>query len=175
MPAALLLALKWGGLIGVANLAWLNLSYYLGLHTNGIAVFQVVRVGWFLITFTGFLLALRAARRESERWGYLRGLGIGAVAAFVSGLISIVAQVGYFKVVNPGWTDYQVEQMRLHHDAQGLPEVGAAPLAETSRIAFTLGTYTWQSFLTALLSGVLLSAVMMLFLRKKAAVSATGP
>ena len=55
-------ALKWGLFIGLANLLWLYLAYYLGLHTSGLMVFQVFMAGWFMVTLTGFILALRAAK-----------------------------------------------------------------------------------------------------------------
>jgi len=72
-------AARWGLLIGMANLLWLYLSFYLGLHTNGIRIFQVFVLVWLFLTLIGFVLTLRAARRQVPSLSYWRGVGAGTV------------------------------------------------------------------------------------------------
>src|SRR5687768_3012513 len=105
MNPAMKTALAWGQYIGLANLAWLYLAYYLGLHTSGIWVFQVFMLGWFLLTLAGFILAMRTVKRRDPSVGYIGGLGAGALAA----LVAVVMQVGYFTVVHPAWPEVMAE------------------------------------------------------------------
>lgn len=101
MNLAIRTAAKWGLLIGLANLAWLYLAYFLGLHTNGIMVFQIFMLVWLALTVAGFILALRSVKRQHPPIGYLGGLVAGAVSALVSAVVAVLAQGGYFKVVHP--------------------------------------------------------------------------
>ena len=74
-------ALKWGLAIGLVNLIWLYVAYYLGLHTNGIWVFQIFMLIWLVLTITGFVVALRCLKRDFPRMTYLQGLCAGFLAA----------------------------------------------------------------------------------------------
>jgi hypothetical protein len=162
-------AFKWGVYIGIANLIWLYLAYYLGLHTNGIWVFQVFILGWFIVTLTGFVLALRAVKRQNPRLSYLGGVAAGLVAAAVSALVAVVMQVGYYRVIHPEWPRFMVEQTRTHFVAQGMSAEQVDQMVEQARSTFTLGNYATTSAMTALVTGTVLSAVIMLFLRHRPA------
>ncbi len=63
-----------------------------------------------------------------------------------------------------------VEETRKHFLEMGLREASAEQLAVSSRDFFSLGSYTWQAFLLALVVGTVLSAILMIFLRKKTVV-----
>jgi hypothetical protein len=164
-------ALKWGLMIGIANLIWLYLAYYLGLHTSGIWVFQVFMLGWLILTLAGFILALRAVKRQNPTLNYLGGVGAGAAAAVVSALVAIVMQVGYYKVIHPEWPQFMAEQTRTHFTAQGMPTERVEQMVEQARSTFTLANYAVTSAITALVTGIVLSAVIMLFLRHRPAVN----
>ena len=75
------IALKWGFIIGLANLIWLYLAFYLGLHTSGIAIFQVFMLIWLIISLIGYILAIRAIHRLDPHGTYWQGLQLGAVVA----------------------------------------------------------------------------------------------
>jgi hypothetical protein len=167
MKPATKTALAWGLYIGLANLTWLYLAYYLGLHTSGIWVFQAFMLGWFLLTLAGFVLALRAVKRQDPSVGYAGGLGAGVLAALVSAFVAVAAQVGYFTVVHPAWPDVMAEQTRDHFTSQGASAEEVERVVEQARGHFTLTNYAVQSALTALVTGVVLSAIIMLFLRRK--------
>lgn len=168
MTSHLKSALLWGLYIGLANLVWLYAAYYLGLHTNGIMVFQVFMLGWFLLTLGGFILALRAIKREKPTLGYREGLGYGAAAAAVSALVAVLMQLGYYKVIHPQWPEVMAEQTRNHFTAEGLAESEVAKRVEESRGSFTLTNYAIASAMTALVTGTVLSAIIMTFLRNRA-------
>jgi len=159
-------ALRWGLIIGLTNLVWLYLAYYLGLHTNGIMVFQVFMIVWLAITVAGFVLALRAIRHQSESWSYWSGLRSGALVAAVTALVAVVMQVGYYTVIHPEWPEFMAQQTREHFTAQGMSEAQVEQMVEQARSTFTLGNYAIQSALAALITGLILSAIIMLFLRR---------
>lgn len=167
MNAAASTALKGGFLIGLANLAWLYVAYYLGLHTSGIWVFQVFMLIWLAVSLTGYILALKAVRRHSERWGYWSGLRAGFLAAFVSMLMSVVAQAGYFKVVHPEWPEVMMGQTRGHFAGQGMAAARVEQMVAQARAAFTLQNYALQSAFAALFVGIVFSAIIMIFLRRR--------
>lgn len=160
-------AAKWGLFIGVANMVWLYLAYYIGLHTSGIMVFQIFMLVWVVITIAGFILALRAIKRQNPALGYLAGVGAGAIAAIVSALVAVAAQVGYYRVIHPAWPEYMAGQTREHFTAMGLPPADVDNMVEQARGTFTLTNYAITSAATALIFGVVLSALIMLFLRRK--------
>lgn len=163
------LIVRWGCLIGLANLVWLYLSYYLGLHTKGLMLFQLVPLGWLLITLAGFFLALRALRSQVTPFRYWVGLRSGLLIALITAVIAMLMQVGYYTVIHPAWPQYMVEQTRAYFSAAGL--VGAELEAQIvqARQTFTLASYATQSAASALLGGAISSAVFMIFLRQKRA------
>ncbi len=157
------LSLKWGLGIGAANLIWLYLAYWLGLHTNGIMVFQLFMLLWLALNIALYILSLRTLRKNTPSLTYLGGLGAGGLMSLISGLIAIVAQIGYFKVVHPEWQDYLVGESLKHSQIQEPSE----EQLEQLRAAFSLPSYAVQSFFAALLLGLFLSAVIMIFLRSR--------
>jgi hypothetical protein len=160
-------ALRWGLGIGLVNMLWLYLAYYLGLHTNGIYVFQIFMLMWLLITVAGYVLALRAAKRENLSLTYLGGLAVGVGVAVVSAAIAVVAQIGYFKFVHPEWPTVMAQQTREHFTAQGLSAEEVDLRVDESRQVFTLTNYAVTSAITALVVGSVLSGIIMLFLRRR--------
>lgn len=171
MNLAIRTAAKWGLLIGLANLVWLYLACFLGLHTSGIMVFQVFMLVWLFLTVAGFILALRAVRRQNPSLSYLGGLGAGAVAAAVSALVAVVAQAGYFMVVHPEWPDVMMQQTRTHFTTQGIPPEQVEEMVAQAREYFTLSNYAISSAAAALMLGIALSALIMVFLRRRSRTS----
>ncbi len=162
-------AAKWGLFIGLANLVWLYLAYFLGLHTSGIMVFQVFMLVWLTVTVTGFIFTLRAVKRQNPLLSYWGGIGVGAVAAVVSAVVAVVAQVGYFTVVHPAWPEVMAQQTKAHFTAQGMSPEQVEQMVVQARGSFTLSNYAVASAATALMVGIALSAIIMIFLRRRSA------
>lgn len=175
MRRDLLHALGWGAAIGLVNLVWLYAAYYIGLHTNGIAVFQVFMTVWLLLTCIGFVLALRSAKRRKPQRGYLSGVLFGAAMALASAVMAVVAQVGYFKVVHPEWPEFMAKQTREHFAAQGAAVEQIAQFEAQARDYFTLSNYAVSSAVTAFILGLIVSAIAMLFLRRRPVAEAPVP
>lgn len=160
--------LKWGLIIGLAGMIWLYASCFLGLHEKGLIGIQVVTLVSLILTFLGFLFGLRAVRkREEGNLSYIDGLRSGAVIAGISAVLAALTQLGYFQFVNPGWTDYMVEQTRLHFADSKLNEEEMTQQLELARKSFSLKNYLLQAALGAIVLGLFFSAIIMLFLRKR--------
>jgi len=161
------LELKWGVIIGMVNMAWLYLSYYLGMHDSGLAMIQLMTLVSVLLSVIGYVLGLRAITRRFPETQYLEGLRSGAIIAGIVAVFAALSQVIYFKVINPGWTARMVELTRQYYLESGLPEAEAEQFAEGAKQTFGLGSYMIQSALGAIIIGMISTAVVMLFLRRK--------
>jgi len=161
------LELRWGLIIGAANLVWLYASYFLGMHTNGLAWIQVAGLSGVLISVVGYVLALRALVRERPEITYLEGLKSGVLVAGIVALIAVVAQVGYFVLINPDWTEYMVEETRRHYQGTGATREEIDSWAEDARTTFSLGSYATQAALGSLVVGIVSCAIIMAFVRRR--------
>jgi hypothetical protein len=159
-PIPMRTILKGGLLIGLANLIWLYLGFYLGLHTNGIAVFQIFMTVWLAITIVGFVMVLRAVLRDKPDITYFGSLGAGILVSVVTAVIAVVAQIGYFKVVHPEWPDVMAKQAEEHFMKQGASAEEVAKEISNARSFFTLEYYAASSAMTAVIVGTFLSAVI---------------
>lgn len=160
------LELRWGLIIGAANLLWLYGSYFAGLHTNGLAAIQVMSLVSLLITFVGYLLALRAVQNAQPEITWKEGVKSGAMIAGIVAAIAVLTQVGYFTLIHPEWPDYMAEETRKFYEAQNVPEDQIGPLVEGSRKAFGLRSYTLQAGVGAIVFGMIFSMIIMAFLRR---------
>ena len=88
-------------------------------------------------------------------------------ASLVSAVCAVAAQIGYYKVVHPAWPKFMANETRKYFESKGLPASEVEALVEQARGSFTLTNYAIQSSVTAVVLGVVLSAVIMIFLRTK--------
>lgn len=154
------LELKWGLIIGAANLLWLYLSYYLGMHTKGIVQVQVMSGISLLITLVGFIFAFRELGRREPEYTFIEGVKTGGLIAVITALIALVTQFGYFKVVHPGFTDYMVEESRLWAEQRELTPEQMKEFLEAAKRNFSFRSYLFQSSVGALFFGCVFSIVI---------------
>lgn len=154
------LELKWGLIIGGANLLWLYLSYYLGMHTSGILWVQVMSGINILITLVGFILAFRELGRREPEYTFAEGVKTGGLIAVITALIALVMQFGYFKLIHPGFTDYMVEESRLWAEQQGLNSKQVESFMESAKQNFSYKSYLVQSAVGALFFGCIFSIII---------------
>lgn len=168
-------ALKWGAIIGLVNMLWLYMAYYLGIHTHGPQVFQIQMLVWLILTIAGHIRAIYVITgADPGGVTYSRGLALGCLAALVSAVFAVIAQVGYFTVIHPAWPTYMIEETRKHFEAQHLAKEDIDIELAAAREFFTLKFYAISSFITAFVMGLAISAVTMIFLRKRAVSSPVG-
>ncbi|MDF1823800.1 MAG: DUF4199 domain-containing protein [Verrucomicrobiales bacterium] len=160
------LELRWGLIIGAANLVWLYLSYYLGMHDRGLGSIQVMGLISVFISVLGYVFALRALMKKFPETQFLEGIRSGAMIAGVVAIFAALAQVGYFQIINPGWTDHMVALTRSFYLESGLSDNEASEYAEGARKTFGLTSYLVQAALGALIIGMISTTVIMAILRK---------
>ena len=160
------LELKWGIIIGLANLIWLYGSYYLGMHET-MGGIQIMVVSGFFITVAGFILGLRAVKKNEPEINYLEGLKSGVVMAGVTAVIAPLSQIGYFKWINPGWTKHMMELTREYYSEKGYGNDIVEIAVKDAEVKFALKNYLLQSTLGAIVIGCILSAMIMMFLWKR--------
>ncbi|MEM7015012.1 MAG: DUF4199 domain-containing protein, partial [Verrucomicrobiota bacterium] len=149
-----LTALKWGTFTGLANLLWLYVGYWIGLHTNGPIIFQIFMLGWLAINIVGFIVGLRITRRSSEQWSYGRVFVAGLWMSLMTAILAAVAQAGYWTVIHPEWPEVMTQQTRDYFEAQGAPaDIVEARVAEAKK-GFSFGRYVVQSTASALFLGI---------------------
>jgi Protein of unknown function (DUF4199) len=150
---------KWGGIIGAAGILWLVASWALGFHERGIGMIQVTAALSIVVALVGYFFAMRDLRRREAETSLIEAVRRGALIAVIAAVLAVLGQAIYFKVINPGWTDYMVEQSRLFYADQGVDEKGLAEIAESAKATFGLASYATQAGVGALLQGVLFSAL----------------
>jgi hypothetical protein len=149
------------------NLLWLYVASWLGMHRRSVAVFQVFMVIWLLLNLGLYWWLLRRAKQQQPALTFGQGMKTGALAALASAAVAALAQVGYYKVIDPGWPEFMVNHTREHFISEGKSAEEVAKAVEQAKQTFTLGNYAASSAVTALLTGVVLSALLLLILRRK--------
>ena len=86
-----------------------------------------------------------------------------------SAVIAVLGQVGYFTVVHPAWPDDMVQQTRECFKKQGLSPAEVEEQVVLARQCFELTNYATSSAITAAILGTVVSAIIMLFLKKPTA------
>ncbi len=150
---------KWGGIIGGAGICWLAGSWALGFHGRGIGMIQVTAALSIIVALVGYFLAMHDLRRFEAETTLVEAVRRGALIAVVSAALAVLGQVIYFRVLNPGWTDYMVEQSLLLYSGRGLTEEGLAEIAGSAKATFGFLSYATQAGVRALLEGVIFSAL----------------
>lgn len=163
------LELRWGLIIGLTSMIWLYASYYLGFHTSGIEKMQMLVLISFLLCFVVYFLAFLALMKREPETTFPEGVKSGLLMTAVAAVIALLTQLGYFTVVNPGWTDYMVEETRLYFSEKGVEGEALEARLEEARTNFSLRSYLFQSALGTLVIGALFSAIIMgaMVLRRK--------
>ncbi|MAS92492.1 MAG: hypothetical protein CMO55_04780 [Verrucomicrobiales bacterium] len=162
------LELKWGLIIGAANMVWLFGSYYLGMHTNGIGMIQILMFVSMVITLFGYVMALRELVLKQPDTTYIEGLKKGVVIAGVAAAFAVFTQLIYHKLVFPGFTEYMVGETRKFYESQNVPAETLEVLIEGARNSFGLRSYMIQSGAGAFFTGCIFSAIIMAFIRRMA-------
>ena len=160
--------LKWGLIIGGANLVWLFGTYYLGMHTNGIMMIQLLMFIAIVITLFGYVMALRELVLREPETTYLEGLKFGVVVAGLAAIVAILTQIIYHKIIFPGFTEYMVEETRKFYESREVPEDALVVLLENAEQSFGMTSYMIQAGAGAFVSGCIFSALIMAFIRRMA-------
>lgn len=156
-----LLELKWGCLIGLAGMVWLYASYFMGLHSDGFGKIWLMAGIGSIVSIVAYSLALGAVVKAEPETSFIEGLKSGALMAVIAAVLAVFTRFGYFEWINPNWTEYMMEQMRLHFEAaEQSPEV-VKEQVELASVNFSRRNDVMQAGLGALVSGFVFSAIIM--------------
>jgi hypothetical protein len=150
--------LKYGALYALATLFWISLEYLIGLHSTYIELHPFAS---FLFLFVAIAIIYQGikARKEFQdgqiTYGqaFLSGVYITIVAVLLSPLTNYI----FHSFINPDFFNamiaMSVEQMRLTEDM--------------ARAHFNLRRYTQLNIVFGLISGVVISSLAALVVRRK--------
>lgn len=159
------IALKYGILIVVFMFLWVSLEYLIGLQTDFIRFHPLATLLSLVIPLIFLYYALRESQKKYEgNFNYVESFKVGVMVTFVVAILSPLSQWLFHAFVFPGF----FESMRANTEAsllaQGIDiEVAQREAAEELNLA----SYLMRSFLGALVAGVVMSAILAIFVRDK--------
>jgi hypothetical protein len=108
-------ALKWGLITGITLVVYSIILYTFNLTTN--AAFSLIIYG---IMIGGLILGMREYRTNNGGYmTYGEGMGLGALLSAVAGLLSSAFTVFYTQIIDPGFQERMIEQVRDQMEGQG--------------------------------------------------------
>ena len=155
--------LTWGALIGAANLAWLYASYYLGMRDNGLPLIQVTVLVGGIITIIGYILALRAVHKAVPEASFVESMRSGAVICGLATVIVVLAQIGYLKLIDPGYTDYVVGEIGKYYEGAGLSADEMTQIEEGARKTYGFTSCLLHAGLGAFFTGIISTFIIVAF------------
>ena len=159
------IALKYGVLIVVFIFIWVSLEYFVGLHTDYIQYHPIATLLSLIIPLVLLYYAMRESQKKFEgNFNYIESFKTGVIVTFVVAILSPLTQWLFHAVVFPGYFDSMRAYTEAHALAQGIDPVVAR---EEAVGEFNMASYLMRTFLGALVAGVVMSAILALFVRDK--------
>ena len=153
--------IKWGLIISTMIFLWVLMEFLLGFHTTRIELHPIIT--WFslCIPIIGLIVALKE-KREKDLGGtmsYIQALKSGFLISLVCGIMNIVWQGIYWTLVNPGYGETLVQHAR--------EKLGEEAAKDAEQYA-NMNSYMVQSFVGALIGGLIISAIVGIFVKRGA-------
>lgn len=155
--------LKWGALIGVVNLAWLYASYYLEMRDNGLALIQASVLVGGIISIVGYILGMREVNKAVPEATFIESMRSGVVMCGLATVIVVLAQIGYLKVIDPGYTDYIVGEIGDYYEGAGLGADEMIQIEEGARKTYGFSSCLLHAGLGAFLTGIIATFIIVAF------------
>jgi predicted neutral ceramidase superfamily lipid hydrolase len=151
--------IKWGFIFSISLLLWMMLEKALGLHDELIEKHAIYTNFFSIVAIAVYVVALLDKRKNyySGKMTWLQGFISGVAIAVVVAILSPLTQYITSTVITPEYFPNVIKAS---------VELGKMTLEEAEKY-FTLQNYIIQSTLGALIMGVITSAIVALFTRKK--------
>ncbi|MEZ0484765.1 DUF4199 domain-containing protein [Fibrella aquatica] len=163
-PSTTSLALKWGGITGIALIVYSTLLYTLGGMANA-ALSAIV----YVIIIAGLFLGIREYRTLNG--GYLaigEGVSLGALMTAVSGILSSAYNAIYTTLIDPGVMEQMQNQARVKLEEQGnLTDEQIEQSLEIMQKFQSPGMLFIFGVLGSILMGALFSLIISAIMRRK--------
>ncbi|RIV22639.1 DUF4199 domain-containing protein [Fibrisoma montanum] len=159
-------ALKWGLIIGVGTILYSTLLFVLNLTTN--RGLSVLGYGIFI---AGLVLAMREFRTANGGYmTYGEGVGLGALASAIAGVLSSAYSILYMTVIDTGFRERLMEQTREQLEEQGqLTDEQIDQAIEMGQSFQSPGLLFVFGIFGSILIGVVLSLIIAAIMRRNKA------
>ncbi len=160
------IAFKYGILIVLFSLIWIGLEYVVGVHTDYVEFHPLITLLTLVIPLMLIYFGIREAQKSSiSYFSYGDAFKAGFAITLVVAVLNPLLQWLCYALVFPGF----FETLQANAEAQQLSlgvdlEVARGQLAGQ----YSLGSYLWQSFIGTLVGGIIISAIIAIFVRDKA-------
>jgi Protein of unknown function (DUF4199) len=160
--------LRWGLFLAAALSAWTLLLHVTGVYTTRLALASTLDTVVIVLPAAAVACAMRERRRTGEPFTYLRAFRTGVLTVLISWPFSAAFMLFYHKVINPGWLDrliaFELGKLREGGATQSVLLATEASLRVRSSVRAELTS----SLIGTLLMGVVLSAILAFFFRRRA-------
>lgn len=150
--------IRWGLIFTGIALLWMVFEKLMGWHGEKIEVHPIYTNFFAIIAIVVFVFALRDKRRHlGGTMSWMEGFVSGAIISVIVAILSPLSQYIVHTFLSP---EYFPNAIAYAVENQGITR-------EEAESYFNLQNYIWQSAIGGLVMGLITSAIVSLFLRKK--------
>ncbi|GAA4452669.1 hypothetical protein GCM10023189_16450 [Nibrella saemangeumensis] len=161
-PSTARIALKWGLIIGIASILFSTVLYI--TEQVGNTALSLIA---YVIIIVGLVMAMREYRSlNNDYMSYGEGLGIGALTAGVSGILSSLYGVLYTNVIDPEFQSRMEDQMRVLYEERGMSDDQIDKAMEFANMFQSPGLLFVFGVLGTIFMGFIFSLVIAAILRR---------
>ncbi|RYC71918.1 MULTISPECIES: DUF4199 domain-containing protein [Spirosoma] len=164
-PSPARVALKWGGLLGIALILY-SLFLFLTDNIGNTGLGAIT----YLLSIVGITLAMRDFRTLNGGFmSYGEGLSVGTLTAAVSGLLSSLFSVFYTTVIDSGVMERMMDQARERLEDSGLSDDQIDQQMEFMQMFQSPGLTFVFGIIGSVVLGFILSLIIAAFIRRNKA------
>mgnify|MGYP001087351690 CR=1 FL=1 len=155
-----LIEIKWAFLFILSILIWMVLERLFGLHDEHIYLHQYITMLYSIVAISVYFLALRNKREDyyNGKITYLQSFISGLIITGIITLFTPITQWIILEIITPDF----FENMIQYSFDKGMYESKAA-----AEYYFNYKNYVIQSVIGALILGVVTTAIVSIFIKKK--------
>ena len=160
------IALKYGVYIVLFSFIWLCLEYWAGLHTDYVDYHPLATLLSLVVPLILLYYAMREAKSiEDDEFTYGDAFKVGLYVTLVVAVLNPLFQWLFQQVVFPDYLETMQANAEALELAQGIDvEVAQRVAAEE----YELNSFLLRAFLGALVAGIVMSALLAIYVRDKA-------
>ncbi len=154
--------IKWAILFSIASILWLGIERLLGWHDELISQHYLLTNIFAIVAILVYVLALRD-KRDNYYGGVMswkQGFIAGCIMSLFVALLTPVALYISINYVSPNYFPNMIE-----YSVENYPD--SYPTRADAEAYFSLSNYIMQSAIFAVIVGVITSAIVAVFVKKK--------
>lgn len=160
------IALKYGILIVLFTFIWICLEYWIGIHTDYIDYHPLATLLSLVVPLILLYYAMREAKRyDAGEFSYGDAFKVGLYVTLVVAVLNPLGQWLFQQMVFPGY----LEAMQAHTEARQLAQgIDVEVARQVSTEEYALDSFLLRAVLGSLAAGLIMSAILAIFVRDKA-------